>query len=480
MPDAPMVDRVDIDGTKALPEREVKKRIVTTASSWLPAWVPFFGDAQWFDENAWQADLRRIERLYQAHGYYQARVIEEEVTQLRQGHVAVRAKVVEGNPARLARVEVTGLDALPAEHQKAALEKFPLKEGDIFTEENWEAAKKGIADRLRALGYAEAQVKGEVIVDTGVPSADALLEAQAGRRYKFGKVFVAADPKAKVPNDTIIDEVRGVVKEGQWYSDAALVDAQGQVFSLGVFAAVKVNRGAVDQKEGTVPIVVDVREAPFQSVRFGGGLGIDALRNEVHLIAEYTNRNFFGGLRRVSLRGKVGYAFLPNVVEVAAASGTSKHGLLARVVAEFEQPRMFHRTLSAHVSVDFNRGLEPAYEYVGFTARAGVSWKPFKYLSFEPGYNLDLYGLSTQVNLGSSTTAPDVFYGCPLLCIVSYFQLDTVFDFRDSPLEPKKGVYAALSLAGGGRFIGGAFNFFRVLPELRGYYSFFEGDVLTV
>lgn len=480
LPDAPMVDRVDIEGTEALREGEVKKKIVTTASSWLPAWVPFFGDAQWFDENAWQADLRRIERLYQSRGYYQARVVEEEVKTLKKGHVAVRARVVEGKPAYLVKLEVTGLEELPPEHKKAALQKFPLREGDVFQEANWEAAKKGLVERLRQLGYADAQVAGEVIVDTGIPSADALLEAQTGRRYKFGKVFVASEPKAKVPNSTIVDEVSAVVSEGQWYSDSALLDAQQRVFSLGVFAAVKVNRGAVDRKEGTVPLVVDVREAPFQSVRFGGGVGIDALRNEAHLIAEYTNRNFFGGLRRFAVRGKGGYAFLPNIVEVAGSSPSSKHGPMGRVVFEFEQPRMFHRTLALQTSLDLNAGLEPAYDYLGFTYKLGVVWRPLKYLSFEPSYNLDLYRLSTTVNIGATTSAPEVFYGCPQLCIVSYFQLDTLFDWRDSALEPKEGVYAGLSLSGGGRFIGGAFNFFRILPELRGYYSFFEGKVLTI
>lgn len=478
MPDAPMVDKVTIEGADAIPERKVKKKIVTTASSWLPAWVPFFGDAQWFDENAWQADLRRIERLYQSSGYYQVRIAEDEVKQTKAGHVEVRVKVVEGKPARLLKLEVRGLDALPPEHKRTVVADLPLREGEVFTEEAWEQAKRQLSDRLRQLGYAEAVVSGEVIVDTGVPSADALLEAKTDVRFKFGKVFVASDPKAKVPNKVIVDEVQSVIKEGQWFSDSALAEAQQQVFSLGVFGAVKVNRGAADRANDTVPVVVDVREAPFQSLRFGLGIGIDALRNEAHVIAEYANRNFFGGLRRLSIRGKGGYAFLPNVVEVATNGSNAKHGPLGRLYFEFEQPRMFHRTLSLQTSLDLNAGLEPAYSYWGFTYRGGVAWRPLKFLSFEPGYNLDLYRLSSSVPLGSA--APDVLYGCPLTCIVSYFELSTTFDWRDSILEPKNGIYAALSLQGGGRFIGSSFTFFRITPELRGYISFAKDDQVTI
>ena len=37
------------------------------------------GEKHYFDPNAWQADLRRIIRIYQSEGYYNARITDEQV-----------------------------------------------------------------------------------------------------------------------------------------------------------------------------------------------------------------------------------------------------------------------------------------------------------------------------------------------------------------------------------------------------------------
>src|SRR4051794_6874524 len=76
-PDGPVIDSFHIEGTQALKERELKKKVLTE-DSFLP-WLPFFGHEGRFDQNAWTADQRRVERYYQAHGFYQARVVDDQV-----------------------------------------------------------------------------------------------------------------------------------------------------------------------------------------------------------------------------------------------------------------------------------------------------------------------------------------------------------------------------------------------------------------
>src|SRR5688572_22151918 len=73
-PDAPVVRSLEIEGTRKVDDDDLKKHIVTAETSWVPFSAPMF-----FDANAWQADLRRIERYYQAHGYYEAQVLDEKV-----------------------------------------------------------------------------------------------------------------------------------------------------------------------------------------------------------------------------------------------------------------------------------------------------------------------------------------------------------------------------------------------------------------
>jgi len=139
---------------------------------------------------------------------------------------------------------------------------------------------------------------------------------------------------------------------------------------------VKVNRGAPERSAGTVPVVVDVREAPFHTRRLGVGFGLDQTRQEGRVTGEYTDRNFFGGLRRYTVRGRVGYAFLPDILSVARGVSGTNQGLVADLVNELEQPRFLHRDFSLRTSVELQSGLESAYQYQGGSGRVGVAWRP--------------------------------------------------------------------------------------------------------
>lgn len=479
-PDGPMIDSLRIEGTKAIPPRQVKKKILTEQSSVFPfwlQWLPLVGEDEYFDVNAWQADLRRIERYYQSEGYYQAKVLDDDVTETKTGHVALNVKVKEGEPTKVTEVKLVGLDGLEPDHRKQVADKLPIKVGDVFREAAWAETKDTIGKRLRELGYAEAVVEGEAVVDLETGTAALSLGTTTGPRYKFGNIFVANDPNAQVPATWIVEQVQNAIKAGDWYSESALSEAQTLVFQMGVFGAVKVNGGAPDRLQGTVPVVVDVREAPFRSARLGPGIGIDALRQEARVVGEFTHRNFLGGLRRFSVRGKLGWAFLPSVWAAAVAGSNAKQGPVAKIVTELEQPRFLSaRNLTGLLSLELSSGLEPAYQYYGGTFKAGVLWRPFSTVTVTPSYNLDVYWLTSSVPLG--TSAPEALFGCPQLCVISYFEQKVEWDRRDNKLEPKSGTYVGLALQEGG--LGGVFAYLRAEPEVRGYLSFGEEKKVTL
>ncbi len=328
-PEGPRVQHLTIEGAQQIPERELKERIATTESPWyrkLFPWLPVGEDPR-FDPNAFQADLRRIERYYQARGFYQADVVDEAV--LGPGgepvdedaplpkQVSVRIEVHEGDPTRVSEVDIQGLADLPENERREVLHELPLRQGELFREDAWEGTKEAISTRLRERGYAEARVDGEVQVDVDEHTALARLEVEPGKRYVFGRIFVATEARPVVNPQRILEQARGALREGAPYSESALADAQARVSRMGVFSAVKVNRGLVNREAGTVPVVIDVREAKFRSVRAGGGLGAEfgrTGRTEVRLLGEYTDRNFLGGLRRLTVSGRVGYAWIPSLV----------------------------------------------------------------------------------------------------------------------------------------------------------------------
>lgn len=469
-PTGPVVKQLEIDGTKKLDEDEIKKKILTAEKSWWRFWE----DAPRYEPNAWLADLRRIERYYQANGFYDAKVISDAVKPLPGNTVALSVRVEEGESTTISRIDVTGLEGLSKSHQKTTLEDLPLKVGDVFLEENWSGVKEHMTLQLRELGYAEALVKGEVFVDVDKRQAAITLQAEPGIRYKFGNIFVATDPNPKVRAARIIEQAQGAVKQGDWYSESALSEAQSRVFQMNVFGAVKVNRGAPDPVSGTVPVVVDVREAPFHTVRAGGGVGIDQTHNEGRLLAEYTDRNFLGGLRRFTVRGRVGYAFLPSALAVIQKSANAQSpSPIFSTLVEFEQPRFLFRDVRAQGTLEVARGVEPAYRYFSGRTRLGAIWQPHPSFSVFPSYNLEAYFIDSGSAILDQGASPSLRSNCSR-CFLSYLEQTVEWDRRNDRQDPRRGFYAAISVQEGGGPLGGSFNYIRILPDVRYYAPFFE------
>ena len=479
-PDGPEVANIEIDGADALPASEIKKKILTSESG-LGFWP--FGDKAYFDPNAWQADLRRIERYYQARGYYQAEVEEDQVIPKGSDQVVLRVKVREGGPTRISKLTVRGMEGLPEKVQGSLKKAIELEEGKVFQEDDWTGQKAALQAVLKEASYADAAVEGEVNVDVATRQAEVILELKPGQPYIFDKIFISQDPNPVIPPRRIIDQVRGAIKEDAPYSESALAEAQARVFKMGVFGGVKVNRAAPDRSTGRVPVVVDVREAPFHTLKWGFGFGIDQTRNEGRALAEYTDRNFNGDLRRLTLRAKAGYALLPGIFSLGNA-GATKSGFIFNTVAELEQPRFLFRDVRGQVSVGGERDIQPAYEYLGGRAKLGVIWQPHPAFSIYPSYNFEGYGLVGNALPGG--TSPALVLGCrearpgeTCFLPLSYLEQVIEWDRRDDRTEPHRGFYLALALQEGGGPLGGVFNYLRVLPDARYYQSFLDNR-LTV
>gem|GEM_PF-267556 len=504
VPEGPRVLSLDVEGTDAVKEGEVKERILTSEPPWfkrLFPWLPF-GEEPRFDRNAWRSDLRRIPRYYQSRGFYQAEVIEDEIrdpegdaVQRRRSlpeAVRLAVRVHEGEPTIVERVEVRGLGSLPEELQRRLQRKLPLQQGDIFEEARWNELKANLEARLREEGYAEASVLGEALVDITTQTAELHVEVEPGQRYTFGRIFVSNAPDAVVAPARIIDQARNAIEEGEVYSESALADAQAKVQMMGVFGGVKVNRGLVNREAGTIPVVIEVREAPFHSVRFGGGVGVEAFRTEIRALGEYTDRNFLGGLRRLTLTGKVGYAWAANGIDSLFNSSISlagvPHGVIADLGVQLEQPRILFQDVSGQLSLNLERGVEPAYTHLGGRVGLGFAWRPTANFSFRPsvvfeGYRID--GTPGLTGLGAIGTpeASNLALGCPtgaISCFVPLNYLEQVieYDKRDNPISPTSGYYLSLAFQEGGGPLSD-FAFLRIMPEARGYLTPFRETPIT-
>ncbi|HZH03825.1 MAG TPA: BamA/TamA family outer membrane protein, partial [Myxococcaceae bacterium] len=129
-------------------------------------------------------------------------------------------------------------------------------------------------------------------------------------------------------------------------------------------------------------------------------------------------------------------------------------------------------------SLQLESRIEQAYQVpIGGQLRTGVIWQPHPDFSVFPSYNLQAFRIrySSERLAGVGTTGsgtPDLTFGCTGTCILSFLEQIAEWDRRDDRQAPKSGYYLGLSFQEGGGPLGGDFDYIRIQPDLRYYYSF--------
>lgn len=465
----PTVVGFDIEGTHVVSASELRAHLATQPSGRKYLLIP---DPQRFDVDAFANDKKRIVRFYQARGYYQARVVSDEVVADGPGRVRVRLRVEEGPPVHVTQLDVEGLDEAP--EARAKLGRLPLAKGDVFTEAAYDAARNAIALALTSTGWAKAEVSQQAQVDPLLNEAHVRYVVKAGARYQFGPLFVSG--AAAIPRARIREEAELAVKPGDVYDASKLPKAQARVFDLGVFGGVRVSPSllSADEQKKTVPVAVSVREAPFRTLRAGPGFTFQATRWEADAIAGWQHRNWLGGLRKLSLDARVGYAWLPTLFNRQQA------GPVALLSADFTQPAIATRYVDLNLRGEVERGRELAYDFWAERLRIGTPFKLGRLFTFVPSVNFELYeigGAVSQAVSGPGGQTPQVLQlaTCPgqdpSLCLLSYFEQRLAVDLRDDPINTTKGLYLALSVQEGFSVAGNGASFLRLLPEARAFLS---------
>ncbi|HET7753069.1 MAG TPA: BamA/TamA family outer membrane protein [Anaeromyxobacteraceae bacterium] len=445
-----------IDGAKRISEDDIKRRLATGEPGALP-----WSAARPFDPVQWEEDLRRIQRLYEARGFYGSRVVASEIERRGDG-VHLRVRVEESEPTILAGVEVLGLETLPPDAARHARAAVRLRPGHVFLEGEWSLTKSGIERALRDDGYADAAVGGEARVDVAARRADARLEIAPGRRYRFGEVLLATEREPAFPPSSILAHARALLPRDAWFSQRALEAAQRRLFDLGVFEAVAVTAAAAEPGADRLPIVIGVREAPPISARIGGGIGTNPGRSEARAVGEWTYRGLGGDLRVLRLGARAGWAFVPGAWDALRGDRgdtPTRQGPFAKLAADLAQPSVLgSRTIEPFASTELEQELREAYEYRSARVEVGAGWRASDLFDVRASWALDLYDLYDSPLLGRS--APEQAAGCPAPCRQGYLELEVTAGRRRGYREGAPGRELTVRLRQGAPFLGGAAPWF--------------------
>lgn len=235
------ISQVELRGVDQVSESELSDGLATREDpGWRAAvpWLPLIGaERQYFNQFSWQRDRERIETFYQRRGYFGASIVSESIIENpEEGTISVRVTIDEGEPTRIARIELEGLDPSSQLSREALLEDLPLNQGAIFTQEDYLTTRDALGRRLREAGYAYAAVSGRAFVNPQTQKADVFFFIDAGPRSRFGQVHIFGldDVEERFVREAI------TIEPGEQYDPQRLNETQEDVYELGVFGLVTV------------------------------------------------------------------------------------------------------------------------------------------------------------------------------------------------------------------------------------------------
>ena len=245
------------------------------------------------DSAVFDRDVQRIERWYQARGYYDAAVVSTEFDPASAAgndriivttggeapctraandegcKLSIGIEVEEGEPVRVKSLRVSGHEAWASDKREKIEKAVEIEVGKAFDEAVYERSKRAIRRTLREASYACGSVSGRVEIDREAKEAFVELYVEGGPTCTLGDITVTGN--GKLPADTILAVAD--LQTGQTYSSLTIADAQRAVYALGALASVNVtSTPRLDEEEQCTGVVdINIAVEPGREIRWGIG-----------------------------------------------------------------------------------------------------------------------------------------------------------------------------------------------------------------
>ena len=483
-----VVRGLSFEGNHAIDDYTLKTAIATSSSSvfaslWLLRWMGL-GEKRYFNELEFRRDVVRLLLLYRQSGYMNAVV--DTVVRREGGDVHVLFRIYEGEPVRLTKLALVGLDSIL---DVAALKRtLPLQEWEPFNRMLFQASADTIADRLRNLGYPYAQILRSYDVDAAALKAEATLEALPGPRARIGSVVITGTEKV----DTGTVRKMLSVHPNDVFRQDRLYQSQRDLYGMGVFRSVNVGLADTAPRPGDsiVTVLVRVAEGPRHRVRIGAGYGsLDCFRVQ----SGWTAYDFLGGARSLDLTGRVSKLGVGSPTD-AGLRGNVCHFLHDDVTSDtinysigltLRQPAFLSPRHTASLGLFAERRSEfKAYTRQAVGVNVGITLNARRNVPVTLGY-----GFSVGRTTADAAVYCSLFRVCDatdrdLLARSRRFGAVTISGVRDqvnSVLDPSAGSLVTASLMHASRLVGSdtLYEFNRGQFEVSYYYPLGRRGVLA-
>jgi len=481
-PSRPEVVSLEFEGNEAFSDRQISNRIVTRETNcrnnalrpfcWLG--MDFALDRSYLSPATFGDDFVRVFRLYWGAGF-RAVQVDTTVTRHPDNTAEIVFGIVEGEPHRIVSLELRGLEDL---RDPTVLRDLPIAVGDRLDFEHLEATRDSLENRLRNSGYARAEVFRNLFIPAGTREAEVEFDVYTGALARFGEISIEGN--VGVADAVILRSLP--FEEGTTYSETLRFEAQRNLYSQEIFTHAAIEEISDAPSEAVVPVRVTVNEGDGHRVRAGGGWDTAEC---FHAESRWSSLNFFGGLRRLVLRGRASNLFTEDLESsLCSGAGSGAFGELNWVIsADFTQPFIFSPKNSFAASVYAERqSLQDVFvrRAVGLNLSLARSIGRASFLT-----------LSVRPQLARLDAAEIFFCTSFLVCdpedidllqatnVLSPIGLSLTRDRTNRVFSPTGGYTLLVDLEHASELLGSDFRYDRVLAETTAFYGITENLVLA-
>ena len=490
-PDSVTVDAVTVTGGDDVQDEQLLSGLSTTPSRRMLG-TNIILDYEVYDENLLARDLERVERYYRRLGYYEAKVRAARVVHLEPHHgvkrVRVEIDVDVGQPVLVRSVQTPGTERLPIDPGRKktlatavteAVKFRPCRrilgtdrcaDGDVFDEDVFERTRQDIEDVVANRGFASTKVKASADVDLSKHVADVVFRVEAGPRATIGPISI--EGLDEIPERKVRAQLG--LQQGQMYSRKRVRDAQDALAALGRFSNVEIVEDLSHPQSGTVPLSVNLKEAKLRGVRVGFGGRFDVVKFANSVLVGWEDRNFLGGMRSLRAENRFGLIYFP--LRFGRIEAPIRALPQDNLRLTLRQPSFIEGRTEGIVRADLGvapvlyrlpKDADPRAErIIGFfkiKGTSGVSRAFFgQHLKIQPALNWEENIPTTYRRQGPNPAGLG-----PVRVIYPDLFLD--LDFRDDPVEPRKGLRFINTLEFAGVLGLGDVTDVKIQPDLRLY-----------
>lgn len=425
-----------------------------------------------------QADARRLEVWYAHKGWFDARFLGWQVRRVRAsgdkraGVVDLFGVVDPGAQSLVSSLSFEGLEARSTRILGAtARSGSTVLVGDPFDLATVRETETHLLDLLRNHSYAYAQVDTTIDAWPEREEVDVTLEATPGITALFGEV--------RVEDAATIDEasIRDVLTfdAGDPYRIDALRKSQQALFETSLFSLVDLSPDLSDPTSDAVPITVRVTESKFRRFRLSGGVEYDSGTWSPTVSSSWRDVNTFG--TKLVTEADVGAGLVVNSDD-ALVDLLDPSNIQYNFDLSLRYPWLLHRKLPISLSGGWEQEIQfSTLPIQQATAALSVGYRISRQMTLSVGPSFQYFRF---LDTGEQTiqAARSLFGGGFIDRFASderihyqLFSLDALFlaDFRDDPLQPRRGSYWSLDLRQSIPVTSTDFSYGRLRAEVRGY-----------